>query len=71
MSYTVKNKKVTKVKKVKAKSNSEKISTFSKFFNKSVKSYKERTGRLPWQRGWHITNNTPWFNHVNAVNNKV
>ena len=62
---------INKKSKAKAKSNSEKISNFSKFFNKSVKTYKEKTGRLPWQRGWHITDNTPWFNHVNAVNNKV
>ena len=62
---------INKKSKAKVKSNSEKISNFSKHFNASFKAYKKKHGCLPWQKGWTTTGSASWFNHMNAVGNKV
>ena len=57
--------------KTKVKTNKEKISNFSQHINDAFKSYKKKHGCLPWQRGWIVTGNASWFNHMNAVGNKA
>ena len=55
----------------KVKTNKEKISNFSQHINNAFKAYKKKHGCLPWQRGWIVTGNASWFNHMNAVGNKA